>query len=163
MADVTEIELPKKDGEQNNAKDNKLLTTNFEVKPENQRVEGLITYSTDQEIVKLKVNSGTDQEVWGVYIDSQSNQNKWTIHGILLLMGFYVTTENPNVMMRENHKTKSSEYIFICQDDLYIASTTPQEILTMLKDKYKINIFLQAKYPHDLAEEISVKSRNLLE
>ena len=34
-------------------------------------------------------------------------------------MAFYVTTENPNVMMRENHKTKSSEYIFICQDDIY--------------------------------------------
>ena len=52
-------------------------------------------------------------------------------------------------MMRENHKTKSSEYIFICQDDLYIASTTPEEIFLMLKDKYKINIYLQDKYPHD--------------
>ena len=29
------------------------------------------------------------------------------------------------------------------------ASTTPEEILHMLKDKYKINIYLQAKYPHD--------------
>ena len=47
------------------------------------------------------------------------------------------------------NKAKSSEYIFICQDDLYIASTTPQEILNMLKDKYKINIYLQGKYPHD--------------
>ena len=62
-------------------------------------------------------------------------------------MGFHVTTENPNVMMRENHKTKSSEYIIICQDDLYIACTTPEGILNMLKDKYKINIYLQ--YPHD--------------
>ena len=64
-------------------------------------------------------------------------------------MGFYVTTENPNLMIRENHETKSSEYIFICQDDLYIASTTPEEILNALKDKYKINIYLQGKYPHD--------------
>ena len=64
-------------------------------------------------------------------------------------MVFYVTTENPNVMMRENHRTKSSEYIFICQDDLYIASTTPEEILNLLKDKYKINIYHQGKYPHD--------------
>ena len=63
--------------------------------------------------------------------------------------GFHVTTENPNVMMRENHKTKSSEYIFICQDDLYMTSTTPEEILNMLKDKYEINIYLQGKYPHD--------------
>ena len=64
-------------------------------------------------------------------------------------MGFYVTTDNPNLMMRENHKTKSSEYIFICQDDMCIASTTPEEILNMLKDTYKINIYLQGKYPHD--------------
>ena len=149
VEDVTEIELPKENGEQNNAKEDKLLPINSEMEIENRKVEGPITYSTDQQIFKLKVKSGTDQDVWGVYIDSQSNQNKWTIHGILLHMGFYVTTENPNVMMRENHNTKSSEYIFICQDDLYIASTTPQEILNMLKDKYKINIYLQGKYPHD--------------
>ena len=36
-----------------------------------------------------------------------------------------------------------------CHDGLYIASTTPEEILLMLKDKYKINIYLQDKYPHD--------------
>ena len=56
-------------------------------------------------------------------------------------MGFY--------MMRENHYTQSCEYIIICQDGLYIASTTPEEILHMLQDKYKINIYLQDKYPHD--------------
>ena len=129
--------------------ENKLLTTNFEVKVENQKVEGLITYSTDQQIFKLKVYSGTDQEVWGVYIDFQSIHSKWTIDAILQHMGFYVTTENPNVMMRENHNTQSSEYIIICQDGLYIVSTTSEEILYMLKDKYKINIYLQDKYPHD--------------
>ena len=64
-------------------------------------------------------------------------------------MGFYVTTENPNMMMRENHNTQSSEYIIICHDGLYIVSTTPEAILYMLKDKYKINIYLQDKYPHD--------------
>ena len=52
-------------------------------------------------------------------------------------------------MMRENHNTQSCEYIIICQDGLYIASTTSQEILHILKDKYKINIYLQDKYPHD--------------
>ena len=36
---------------------------------------------------------------------------KWTIDAILQWMGFYPTTENPSVMMRENHKTKSCEYI----------------------------------------------------
>ena len=51
--------------------------------------------------------------------------------------------------MRENHNTQSSEYIIICQDGLYILSTTPEEIIYMLKDKYKINIYLQDKYPHD--------------
>ena len=53
-------------------------------------------------------------------------------------MGFYATTENPNVMMKENHNTQSCEYIIICQDGLYIASTTPEEIVHMLEDKYKI-------------------------
>ena len=40
-----------------------------------------------------------DQEVWGVYIDFQSIHSKWTIDAILQHMGFYVTTENPNVMI----------------------------------------------------------------
>ena len=44
-------------------------------------------------------------------------------------MGFYVTTENPNVMMMENHTTQSCEYIIICQDGFYILSTTPEEII----------------------------------
>ena len=43
-------------------------------------------------------------------------------------MGFYVTTENPNVMMKENPNTQSFEHIIICQDELYIVSTTPDEI-----------------------------------
>ena len=51
--------------------------------------------------------------------------------------------------MRENHNTQSSEYIIICQDGLYIVSTTPEENLYMVKDKCKINIYLQDKYPHD--------------
>ena len=44
-------------------------------------------------------------------------------------MGFYPPTENPNVMMMENHKKKSFQCIIICQDDLNIASSTPEEIL----------------------------------
>ena len=56
-------------------------------------------------------------------------------------MYFYPTTENPNVMMRENHKTKSLEYIVICQEELYIALTTHEEFLNILQDKHKINIY----------------------
>ena len=70
VKDVTEIELPKENGEQNNAKEDNLLTTSSEVKVENRKVEGLITYSTDQHIFKFKVNSGTNQELWGVNVDS---------------------------------------------------------------------------------------------
>ena len=125
MKYVTEIELPKENGEQNNAIEDKLLTTNCEVKMENQKVEGVISYSFKQQIVKFKVNSGTNQELWGVYVDFKSNQTKWTIHGILQYMGFYPPAENPNVMMRENLKTTRSEYIIIYHDELYIASTTP--------------------------------------
>ena len=62
VEDVTEIELPKENGEQKD----KLLTTSFAMEIENRKVEGLITYSTDQQIFKFKVKSGTDQEVWGV-------------------------------------------------------------------------------------------------
>ena len=113
VEDVTEIELPIENGEQINAKEDKLITTNFEIIIENRKVEGLITYSTYQQIFRFKIKSGTDQEVWGVYIDSQSNQNKWTIHGILLHVGFYVTTENPNVLMRENHKTLLNIYLSV--------------------------------------------------
>ena len=57
-------------------------------------------------------------------------------------MGFYPPAENRNMMMRENHNTQSREYIITCQDGLYIAPTAPEEILLMLKDKYKINIYL---------------------
>ena len=39
----------------------------------------------------------------------------------------FITTENPNVMMKENHDTQSSQYITICQDGLYIVSATPEE------------------------------------
>ena len=55
-------------------------------------------------------------------------------------MGFYVTTENPNVMMRENHNIQSCEYIIIYRDELYIALTTLEEIIHIIKDKYKIKI-----------------------
>ena len=149
-------------GEQNK-QENKILTTNFEVKVENRKVEGLITYSTGQQKLKLKVNSRTDQEVWEVYIDFQSIHSKWTIDAILQHMGFYVTTGNPNVMMRENHNTQSSEYIIKCQDGLFIVSNTPDEILHMLKDKYKINIYLQDKYPHDPGGKDNYQIKEYLE
>ena len=48
-----------------------------------------------------------------------------------------------------NNRESTSEYIFICQDDLYIASTTPEEILHMLQDKYKINIYHESDFPHN--------------
>ena len=78
-------------------------------------------------------------------------------------MGFYVTTENPNVMMRESHNTQSSEYIIICQDGLFIVSTTPDEILHMLKDKYKIIIYLQDKYQHDPGGKDNYQIKEYLE
>ena len=97
---VIEMQIYENNREQNK-QEHKLQTTNFEVKVENRKVEGLITYSTDQHIFKLKVNYGTDLEVWGVYIDFQSIHSKWTIDAIFQHMGFYVSAENPNVVMRE--------------------------------------------------------------
>ena len=82
----------------------------------------------------------TNFELWGVNVDIKSYEQKWTNHGILQHMGFYPPTENPCVMMRENLKTDSSKYIVIYRDDLYMASSTSEEILNILQDKYKINI-----------------------
>ena len=116
-------------------------------------VEGLITYSTDQQIFKFKVNSGSSQELWGVNIEFTLYELKWTIDAILQYMGFYCTTENPCVLMRINHKAKSCECIIIHQDELYIASNTLQEILHIVKDKYKIKInpndYQESNFPYD--------------
>ena len=115
--------------------------------------EGLITYSTDQQIFQFKVNSGSSQELWGVNTDFSTYELKWTIDAILQHMGFYPTTENPCVMMRVNHKTQSCECIMIHQDELYIASSTLQEILHIVKDKYKIKInpndYQRSNFPYD--------------
>ena len=71
-------------------------------------------------------------------------------------MGFYHTTENPCVMMKVNHKTKSFECIIIHQDELYIASSTLQEILDIVKEKYKsrlIHMFIKDLIFHMISEE----------
>ena len=59
---VIEFE-PKGNGEQGITKENKFLSTNFQVYMGNCKVEGPITYSLDQQIFKFKVNSGTNQEL----------------------------------------------------------------------------------------------------
>ena len=144
---VIEIEPPKENGEQEIGKQDKLLTTTFQIKIENRKVKGLITYSTDQQIFKFKVNS------WGVNIEFTLYELKWTIHAILQHMGFYHTTETPCVMMRENHKPKSCECIIIHQDELYIASSILQEILHIVKEKYNIkinsNVYQGSDFPYD--------------
>ena len=159
---VNEIQTYENNQEQNVQEEN-LLTTNFKVKVENRKVGRLIAYSTEQQIFKLKVNSETDQEVWGVYIDCQSIYRKWTIDAILQHMGFYLTTKNPNMMMRENHNTISSEYIIICQSGLYIVSTTPDDILHMLKDKYKIISIYRINIHMILVEKIFIIIRSIKE
>ena len=144
---VIEIEPPKENGEQEIGKQDKLLTTKFQIEIENRKVEGLITYSTDQQIFKFKVNS------WGVNIEFTLYELKCTIHAILQHMGFYHTTENPCVMMSVNHETKSCECIIIHQDELYIASSTIQEILHIVKEKNKIKIisndYQGSHFPYD--------------
>ena len=129
---LIQIEPPKENGEQEIGKQDKLLTTTFQIEIKNRKVEGLITYSTDQQIFKFKVSS------WGVNIEFTLYELKCTIDAMLQHMGFYHTTENPCVMMRVNHKTQSCECIIIHQDELYIASNTLKEILHVVKKKYKI-------------------------
>ena len=81
---VIEIESPQENGEQEIGKQDKLLTTTFQIEIENRKVKGLITYSTDQQIFKFKVNS------WGVNIEFTLYELKWTIHAILQHMGFII-------------------------------------------------------------------------
>ena len=50
---------------------------------ENRKVEGPITYSTDQQIFKFKVSSGSSQELWAVNTDFSTYELKWTIDAIL--------------------------------------------------------------------------------
>ena len=144
---VIEIEPPRENGEQEIGKQDKLLTTTFQIEIENRKVKGLITYSTDQQIFKPKVNS------WGINIEFTLYELKCIIHAILQHMGFYHTTENPCVMMRAKHNTKSCECIIIHQDELYIASSILQEILHIVKEKYNIkinsNVYQGSDFPYD--------------
>ena len=91
--------------------------------------------------------------MWGVNTDFTSYELKWTINAILQHMGLYHTTEDPCVRMRENHKTKSCECIIIHRDELYIATSTLQEILHIVKEKYKIQInpndYQGSNFPYD--------------
>ena len=147
--DISEIEIdpPKENGEQEIGKQDKLLTTTFQIEIENRKVEGLITYSTDQQIFRFKVNS------WGVNIEFTLYELKCTIHAISQHTDFYHTTENPCVMMRAKHNTKSCQCIIIHQGELYIASSTIQEILHIVKEKYKIKIisndYQGSDFPYD--------------
>ena len=145
---VIEIDPPtRENGEQEIGKQDKLLSTTFQIEIANRDVEGLITYSTDQQIFIFKVNS------WGVNIEYTLYELKCTIDAILQHMGFYHTTENPCVMMRVNHKTKSCECIMLHQDELDIASSTLQEILHIVKENYKIKInpndYQGCNFPYD--------------
>ena len=85
---VIEIEPPRENREQEIGKQNKFLSTKFQIEIENRKVEGLITYSTEQQILKFKVNSGNNQELWGVNTDFSSYELKCTIDVILQHMGF---------------------------------------------------------------------------
>ena len=87
---MIEIEPPKENGEQEIGKQDKLLTTKFHIEIENRKVEGLITYSTVEQIFKFKFNSGSSQELWGVNTDFTSYELKWTIDAILQHMGFII-------------------------------------------------------------------------
>ena len=81
---VIEIEPPKQNGELEIGKQDKLFTTTFQIGIENREVEGLITYSTYQQIFKFKVNS------WGINIEFTLYELKCIIHAILQHMGFII-------------------------------------------------------------------------
>ena len=131
---VIEIEPPKENGEQEIGKQDKLLTTKFQMEIENRKVEGLITYSTDPQIFKLKANS------WGVNIEFTLFELKCTIHAILQHMGFYHTTENPCVKMRVNHKQNLVNVQL---------SIRMNYILQQVQIKIIPNNYLESNFPYD--------------
>ena len=47
--------------------------------------------------------------------------------------------------------------------DCIFVSTTPEETLHILKDKYKINIYVQDKYPHDPGGKDNYQIKEYLE
>ena len=57
------IEPPEEIWEQEIGEQNKLITTKFQIEIENRKVKGLITYSTELQIFKFKVNSENNQEL----------------------------------------------------------------------------------------------------
>ena len=88
-----------------------------------------------------------------VNTDFSSYELKWAIDAILQHMGFYPTTENPCVMMRFNHITKSCEYIIMYHGELYIALNTLEETIHIVKDKKKIklnpHVYQGSNFPYD--------------
>ena len=102
---VIEIESQEENREQEIGKQDKLLTTTIQIEIENRKVEGLITYSTDQQIFKFKVNS------WGVNIEFTLYELKCTIDAILQHMGFYHTTENPC------HDESKTQHRILCMNN----------------------------------------------
>ena len=56
---VIEIEPPKENGEQKIGKQDKLLTTKFQIEIENGKFEGLIAYSTDKKYSSSRLILGS--------------------------------------------------------------------------------------------------------
>ena len=93
---VIEIKPPKENGEQEIGKQDKLLTTTFQVETENRKVEGLITYSSDQQIFKFKVNS------WGVNIEFT-----FEMHNSCYLTTYGFLSYNRESMCHDESKTQN--------------------------------------------------------
>ena len=129
---------------------NIIQSIRFTLEVQNRNIEQLITYSIDEQVFKFKgiidmktpktinLDELNNIELWGANFDLESYGKKWTVHDIIHNMGFHPTKANQCVMMGENPKTKSCEYIVVYVDDLYIASQTSKDIGNILKTKYKL-------------------------
>ena len=96
---ITENETYQDNGEQNNVEDNKLLTTNFEVKVENQKVEWLITYSKDQKIKRYS-NLRLILEITKSYGEFILTFNQFTVNGQLMLFhSVWVSMQQQKIQM----------------------------------------------------------------
>ena len=128
---VIKIEPPKENGEQEIGKRTNSLLPHSKLKLKTEMLKG-------SNPIQQSNKYSNSRLIHGELILNLHYELKCTIHAILQHMGFNHTAENPCVKMSVNHKTKSCECIIIHQDELYIASSTLQEILHIVKEKYKI-------------------------
>ena len=107
----------------------------------------MVTYLEACTEEKLYIVAGTEFEDWEGYILTfskalyglKSSGKRWaeTLHDILKEMNFTASRADQCIWLKKNIKFNLYEYIAVYVDDLCIAPQDPNEIINILKSKYK--------------------------